>query len=115
MAGNVVPPMLAPKLDENIPEGVAGNTPKSNLPGNPPNKDGNRLQKCFENVDLSGIELWNEQQQRLVRDLLVEYQYIFAMNLSELGKTSLVQHDIKLDITGFPCINMRKLRNICRK
>ena len=29
MAGNVVPPMLAPKLDENVPKGVAGNTPKA--------------------------------------------------------------------------------------
>ena len=26
-----------------------------------------------------------------------EYQHLFAINLSELGKTSLVQHDIKLD------------------
>ena len=27
----------------------------------------------------------------------MEYQHLFAMDLSELGKTSLVQHDIKLD------------------
>ena len=27
----------------------------------------------------------------------MEYQHLFVMNLSELGKTSLVQHDIKLD------------------
>ena len=27
----------------------------------------------------------------------MEYQHLFAINLSELGKTSLVQHDIKLD------------------
>ena len=27
----------------------------------------------------------------------MEYQHLFAMNLSELGKTSLVQHHIKLD------------------
>ena len=29
----------------------------------------------------------------------MEYQHLFAMNLSELGKTSQVQHDIKLDDT----------------
>ena len=57
MAGNVVPPMLAPKVDKDIPDGVAGNTPKGNLPENLPNKDGNRLQKHFENLDFSGIEL----------------------------------------------------------
>ena len=28
MAGNVVPPVLALKLDVNIPDGIAGNTPK---------------------------------------------------------------------------------------
>ena len=47
MAGNVVPPMLALKLDENIPKGAAGNTPKSNLPRNPPENDGNRIKKLF--------------------------------------------------------------------
>ena len=32
----------------------------------------------------------------------MEYQDLFAVNLSELGKTSLVQHDIKLDdVTPF--------------
>ena len=32
----------------------------------------------------------------------MEYQHLFGMNLSELGKTSLVQHDIKLaDMTPF--------------
>ena len=80
MAGNVVPPMLAPKLDENVPRGAAGNTLKSNLPRNPPKNDGNTLQKHFENLDLSGIELWTEQQQS-VRDLLTEYQHLFAINL----------------------------------
>ena len=97
MAGNVVPAMLALKVHENVPKGVAGNTLKSNLLKNPPNKDGNRLQKLFENLDLSDIESQTEQQQKSVRDLLMGYQHLFAMNHSELGKTSLVQHDIKLD------------------
>ena len=97
MAGNVVPPMLTPKMDENIPERDAVNTPKSNLPRNPPENDDNRLKKCFINLDLSGIVSWTEKQQQSVRDLLLEYQHLFAMNLSELGMTSLVQHDIKLD------------------
>ena len=70
---------------------------KNNLPENPPNKDGKRLQKLFETLDLSGIESWTEQQQESVRNLLTEYQYLFTMNLNELGKTSLIKHDIKLD------------------
>ena len=38
-----------------------------------------------------------EQKQKSAKDLIMEYQNLFAMNLSELGKTSLVQHDIKFD------------------
>ena len=32
----------------------------------------------------------------MVRKLLEEYQYLFALNLKELGRTSLVQHEITL-------------------
>ena len=53
-------------------------------------------------MNLGGIESWDKQKQQPVRDLIVEYQHLFAMNLSELGKISLVQHDIKLvDMTPF--------------
>ena len=63
---------------------------------------GNRLVELVESLNLDGIESWHEQQQQSVRYLIMEYQYLFAMNLSELGKTSVVQHDIKLDdITPF--------------
>ena len=55
------------------------------------------LIKKFESLNLSDIVSWNEQQKQSVRDLLTEYKYLFAMNLSELGKTFMVQHDIKLD------------------
>ena len=71
--------------------------PKSNLPGNPPKRNSNRLQKHFESLDLDDIELWTEQQPQSVRDLLMGYQHLYVMNLSELGKISLVQHDVMLD------------------
>ena len=48
-------------------------------------------------MNLDGIESWSEEQQQSVRDLLMEYQHNFAMNLSKLVKTSLVKHGIKLD------------------
>ena len=38
-----------------------------------------------------------DREAATVRDLLMEYQHLFAMNLSELGQMSLVQHDIELD------------------
>ena len=55
-----------------------------------------RILKIPEQLDFTGIESWTEQQQCLVKKLLEEYQYLFALNLKELGRTSLVQHEIKL-------------------
>ena len=59
------------------------------------------MSKILEKLDLKGIEPWTEQQHS-VRKLLKEYQHPFALNLKELGKTSLVQHEIQLsDKTPF--------------
>ena len=78
---------------------VAGNTPKSNLLENSLGED-DRFSQVLEKLDPKGIESWTEQQQQSVRELLKEYQHLFA--LKELGKTSLVQHDMKLsDKTPF--------------
>ena len=52
--------------------------------------------KILEKLNLTGIESWTEQQQCSVKKLLEEYQHLFTLNLKELGKTSLVQHEIKL-------------------
>ena len=96
-ASNVVPSLTTSQLSENIPEKVAGKSPKSDLLENHPKGNGSRFEKLFESLNLKGIELWNEQQQQLARNCITEYQHLFVMNLSELGKTSVVQHDIKLD------------------
>ena len=44
-----------------------------------------------------GLESWNEQQQQSAKVLIKEYQHLSALTLNKLGKTSLVQHVIKLD------------------
>ena len=46
---------------------------------------------------MQGIESWSEQQQQSAKSLIRKYQHLFALTLNELGKTSLVQHDIKLN------------------
>ena len=74
-----------------------GNSLKSNLHKNLPEENGSRLKMILASLNLQGIESWTEQQQQSAKNLITEYQHLFAMNLSELGKTSLVQHDIKLD------------------
>ena len=92
----VVPSLDSSPMPENIYVKVAGNTPESSDPENSFGEDDNRLSKILGKLDLKGIELWTEQQQQSVMKLLKEYQHLFALNLKELGKTSLVQHDIHL-------------------
>ena len=48
-------------------------------------------------LSLQGIESWSEQQQQSAKSLFREYQHLFALTLNKLGKSSLVQHNIKLD------------------
>ena len=94
-ASIVISPSMVPQLNENIPMKVTGNTLKGNLLESLPGDNESRLEKLLDGLSLD-IESWDEQQQQSVRELLAEYQHLFAMNLSELGKTSLIQH-IKLD------------------
>ena len=96
-AGNVVPPIVATESYEKVPNKAVEKALKSNLHWDLPKENIGRLQKLFESLNLDGIGSWSEKQQQSVINLLMEYQHLFAMNLSELGKTSLVQHDIKLD------------------
>ena len=65
-ASNVVSPIVVPQPDENVPGKAAGNLPKSDLHGNSPKENSNRLQKCFEGLYLEGIESWTEKQQQSV-------------------------------------------------
>ena len=101
-ASQVVPSLDSSPMQENTYEKAVGNTPESSQPENSFGEDDNRLSKILEKLDLKGIESWTEQQQQSVRKLLKEYQDLFALNLKELGKNSLVQHDIQLsDKTPF--------------
>ena len=92
-ASNLVPSFVSSQLSEK----VVGKSPKSDLLENLPKENGGRLKKILESLNLQGIESWMELQQQSAKDLITEYKHLFAMNFSELGKTSLVQHDIKLD------------------
>ena len=101
-ASQVVPPLDSSLVREDIGEKVTRDTPKENQSKDSPKKEDERVSKILEKLDLEGIESWIEQQQCSVRKFLEEYQYLFALNLKELGKTSLVQHEIKLsDKTSF--------------
>ena len=45
-----------------------------------------------EQIDLSSIQKWSKSLQQQVKELLIEFQDIFALNDLELGKTNLVKH-----------------------
>ena len=96
-ASNIVPTMVNQRLSKNVLEKEAGNAPKSTLFENIPDASEERIEKIFESLSLQGIESWSEQQHQSAKSLIREYQHLFALTLNELGKTSLVQHDIKLD------------------
>ena len=96
-ASSIVPPMVNSWMSQNVLENDAGNALKSNLLKNVPKAKEERIKEILESLNLQSIESWNEQQQQSARVLIMEYQHLFALTLSELGKTSLVQHDIKLD------------------
>ena len=96
-ASNIVPTMVNQRLPKNILKKEAGNAPKSTLLKNVPNAKEERIEKILESLSLQGIESWSEQQQQSAKSLIREYQHLFALTLNELGKTSLVQHDITLD------------------
>ena len=96
-AGNIVPTMAKQGLPENVSEKEAGNAPKSTLLENIPKAKEEMIGKILDSLKLQGIESCSEQQQHSAKSLIREYQHLFALTLNELGKTSLVQHNIILD------------------
>ena len=55
-----------------------------------------RLNKLFTKLDLTDSVDWPEDLQQQVHELMIEYEHLFALNDLELGKTSMVKHEIKL-------------------
>ena len=89
--------LVSSQVSKNVPGEVVGNPPKSDLLKNLPKGRGGRLKKILESFNFQSTESWMDQQQQSAKDLIAEYQHLFVLNLNELCKTSLVQHDIKLD------------------
>ena len=89
---------MSSQVSENVPKKGMGNSLKSGLLKNLPKEEDGTLKKTLESLNLQSIESqMDQQQQQSAKDFITEYQHLFVLNLNELGKTSLVQHDIKLD------------------
>ena len=96
-ASQVVPLFDDPLERGDVCEGITENITKSSQSKDLIKEKGKRKIKILEKLDLTGIESWTEQQQCSIKKLLEEYQHLFAINLKELGKTYLVQHEIRLN------------------
>ena len=80
---NAIPHMLAPKeLDS-----------KENVQTESMEK---RVEKLFQVLDLKGLESWPEDDQAKAKELIQEYQDIFALRDTELEHTKLIKHEIRL-------------------
>ena len=61
-----------------------------------------QLEKLFDKIDLSGIKDLSKEDQEEMQKLIKDCGFLFALNDLELGKTSIVEHTIKLtDYTPF--------------
>ena len=97
---NQVPPKLAPKLSE--PQ--LGLSPQQTERDSKPElsvkathaRTEERLSKLFSKLDLKGTSTWSDENQRKVKELIVEYEQLFALDHLELGKTDLLKHKIEL-------------------
>ena len=97
-ASQVVPLFNNNSLEkENACEEIARDVTKESKSRDSPKEKNERMSKILEKLNLTGIESWTKQQQSSVRKLLEEYQHLFALNLKELGRTSLAQHETKLN------------------
>ena len=113
-AANAVPICLAPKLsmDNDILEYVqrmneVGNVPEYGNMGmstkteNPkpekPAFTSERSDKLFSKLDLSGMEDWSDDIQHEAVELFKEFHHLFALSDLELGCTSNIKHEIKLN------------------
>ena len=95
-ASQVVPLFDDPLERGDVCEGITENITKRSQSKDLNKEKGKRVITILEKLDLTGIKSWTEQQQCSVKKLLEEYQHLFALNLKELGKTSLLQHEIRL-------------------
>ena len=94
-AANQVPNMLAPKYvkpeseeDKKIlTDRVVSIQSQKNL---------DRITKLWEQLDITGLDSWTEEQKIQIKKVFEDYNDVFALNPLELGRTSLVKHTIKV-------------------
>ena len=93
-AANQVPNMLAPKYVDRIRE---DDPKKGKFVSSKERRLGEkRKAQLWEQLDISGADDWAEEHKQSIKETFEDFYDVFALNPMELGRTSLVQHNIKI-------------------
>ena len=56
-----------------------------------------RQEKLLEKLNLDGLALWSSENAVVVRELVLAYNDVFALESNELGCTSVIEHKIRIE------------------
>ena len=56
-----------------------------------------RQEKLLEKLNLDGLALWSPENAAVVRELVLAYHDVFALESNELGCTSAIEHEICIE------------------
>ena len=75
-------------------------------------------EKLIEKLNLNGLSEWSPHNAAIVRELLLSYHDTFALEYDELGCTSAIKHEIRLNDDEpfkerFRCIPPSLLEEVC--
>ena len=86
-AANLIPPKLAPRETNT-------NNNNDSTPLEPTTE---RIEKLFSKLNLSGADQWEETDRLELKRIFAKYHHIFALEDTELGRTDMVKHTIRLN------------------
>ena len=98
-AANVVPHSLAPNVE--IEDGQHQDQDQENKnhcsTHEVPKLTSEKEKLLFDKIDLSGADSWDPKLVEEAKQLFREYAHIFALESLDMGHTSMVKHEIRLD------------------
>ena len=56
-----------------------------------------RQEKLLERLNLDGLANWSPESVAVVRELVMAYHDVFALESNELGCTSAMEHEIRIE------------------
>ena len=84
---NIIPALLVPQ-----PTGHGAGEKEATVE----KRETESKKELLENIDLTGLEEWSQNEQKEAQEFITKYAGIFAMSNIDLGKTSLIKHSIRL-------------------